>query len=88
MAGWKAHFINCKFCLLPARVGEVVLNRLGGIVVGLPVVSKMVSKLKIGDVKLNFTQQIKHGPGAFVSDFKEGLAHAAELFSHLATKKD
>lgn len=72
--------------LIPAKVGEILLNQIGGMAVGVPVVSKMVSRLKLGDIKLNFTQQITHGPGASISDFKEGLACASKVLSHF--KKD
>jgi len=60
-------------CLTPARTTEAVFNFLGGAVVAIPMVSKVVSKLRIQDVKLNFTDEILHGPGASISDFKESL---------------
>lgn len=68
--------------LIPAKVGEILLNQIGGMAVGVPV----VSRLKLGDIKLNFTQEITHGPGASISDFKEGLACASKVLSHF--KKD
>lgn len=63
------------FCLTPAKTSEALINLVGGAVVTIPIVSKVVSKLRIQDVKLNFTDEIANGPGASISDFKEGLEY-------------
>lgn len=69
-------------CLLPAKSTESIFNVLGGAVVSIPVVSKLVSRLRIQDVKLNFTEEILHGEGASISDFKESLKYINAFYHY------
>ena len=72
-------------CLIPAKLGEAALNKAGGGLVAIPVVSGVMSKLGIADVKLNFTSEIRRGPGASVTDFKDGMNTLNQVLRFLSS---